>query len=517
MTKPTCTETSCSYPETCNWNNMCMVEQLEISNEVKMYETSTESVGVLLCHGFLSKHEQMVPLSNYIYETLGWETSLVELTGHGYDQENIATATWNDWVDDVKEKYLNLKQRCDKVYMIGFSLGGCISAYVASLKSIRPEGLIIVNGVFGVKNVFNKLLPGVMIYNKVCSKLKLQKIMLESITNDSEDPDLNQPLVNLSATNELRKMSKIAGTILQDVKCPTFLIQEYNDPTVFYGSGKRAFKKLGATFKRFYTTKLNTHLTIHDKGLECGVFCKIVEFLKDVEKDTFVNIAHRGSSGNFTENTLTSFEKAIDHGCDMIELDVQKIGSKYRVFHDNNFKRMFGLDINTTDIGEEDVSGLTYTNMDKIPTLCEVLDTINGRVSVNIEIKGPYIATSVANIVIDYLKKPEWASVDIILSSFSCSELNMLRNLFSKISLSLLVHSGECDNLNMGVHFASAKSSNFHSINLPPSGVSREVVELAKRENIRIYVYTVNEIKQIRYLRELGVNGVFTDFPKLIR
>ena len=46
--------------------------------------------------------------------------------------------------------------------MIGFSLGGCISAYVASLKSIRPEGLIIVNGVFGVKNVFNKLLPGVM-------------------------------------------------------------------------------------------------------------------------------------------------------------------------------------------------------------------------------------------------------------------------------------------------------------------------------------------------------------------
>ena len=80
--------------------------------------------------------------------------------------------------------------------------------------------------------------------------------MLECITNESEAPDLNQPLVNLSAVNELRKMSKITNTTLQDVRCPTFLIQEYNDPTVFYGSGKRAFKKLGATFKRFYKTKL---------------------------------------------------------------------------------------------------------------------------------------------------------------------------------------------------------------------------------------------------------------------
>ena len=107
MTKPTCSKKTCSYPETCDWNNMCMVNQLEIGNEVRMYETSIDKIGVLLCHGFLSKHEQMVPLSNYIYETLGWETSLVELTGHGYDEENIATATWNDWVNDVKTKYLN--------------------------------------------------------------------------------------------------------------------------------------------------------------------------------------------------------------------------------------------------------------------------------------------------------------------------------------------------------------------------------------------------------------------------
>lgn len=517
MTKLKCTKTSCLYPETCNWNNTCMIEQLEISNSTRLNETSVDTIGVLLCHGFLSKHEQMVPLSNYIYETLGWETSLVELTGHGYDQENIATATWNNWVADVKTKYLNLKQRCDKVYMIGFSLGGCISAYVASLKSIRPEGLIIVNGVFGVKNVFNKLLPGVMIYNKVCDKLKLQKIMLESITNDSEDPDLNQPLVNLSATNELRKMSKIAGTILQDVKCPTFLIQEYNDPTVFYGSGKRAFKKLGATFKRFYTTKLNTHLTIHDKGLECSVFCKILEFLKDVEKDDFVNIAHRGASGDFTENTLQAFEEAIDRGCDAIEFDVQSIGNRFRIFHDRNFHRMFGVDLKTNEASESDVNKLIYPNLEKLPTLQQTLDCINGRVDVNVEIKSNQAALNIANIAESYLEKPEWKNKSITLSCFSLATINTIHRFKKKIKLSYLLYDQYCNLEEIKRLKDDYIKYNIHSLNLPLESISDKIIEYCVNNNIRIYVYTVNEIKQIRYLRELGVNGVFTDFPKLIR
>ena len=517
MTKLKCTKSSCLYPETCNWNEMCMVEQLEISNSARLPEIPINKVGVLLCHGFLSKHEQMVPLSNYIYETLGWETSLVELTGHGYDQENIATATWNNWVDDVKEKYLSLKKRCDKVYMIGFSLGGCISAYVASLKSIRPEGLIVVNGVFGVKNVFNKLLPGVMIYNKVCSKLKLQKIMLESITNDSEDPDLNQSLISLSATNELRKMSKITGTILQDVKCPTFLIQEYNDPTVFYSSGKRAFKKLGATFKRFYTTKLNTHLTIHDKGLECSVFCKILEFLKDVEKDDFVNIAHRGASGNFTENTLQAFEEAIDRGCDAIEFDVQSIGNRFRIFHDRNFHRMFGVDLRTDTASETEVNKLIYPNLEKLPTLQQALDCINGRVDVNIEIKSNQAALNIANIAETYLEKPEWKNKSITLSCFSLATINTLYKFRKKAKLSYLLYDQYCNLEEIKRLKDDYIRYNIHSLNLPLESISKKIIEYCNDNNIRIYVYTVNEIKQIRYLRELGVNGVFTDFPKLIR
>ena len=47
--------------------------------------------------------------------------------------------------------------------------------------------------------------------------------------------------------------------------------------------------------------------------------------------------------------------------------------------------------------------------------------------------------------------------------------------------------------------------------------ISEEIVEYCNDNNIRIYIYTANELKEIRYLRELGVNGVFTDYPSRIQ
>ena len=231
----------------------------------------------------------------------------------------------------------------------------CVCIY---FKNVKFAGLVLINCPFGVKNVFNKLLPGVMIYNKICKKLNLQKIMLECITNHSEMPELNQPLINLSATNELRKMSNVSKTILDRILCPVFQIQEYNDPTVFYSSGVRAFKKIASTYKKLYTTKLNTHLTIYDKGLECSVFCKIKKFLIEIEEHNFVNIAHRGASGTCTENTLSAFEKAIEYNCDMIEFDVQHINSKMCVFHDYSAERMFGVDKKMSDLNQMNLINL---------------------------------------------------------------------------------------------------------------------------------------------------------------
>ena len=214
---------------------------------------------------------------------------------------------------------------------------------------------------------------------------------------------------------------------------------------------------------------------------------------------------------------MQAFEEAIDRGCDAIEFDVQSIGNRFRIFHDRNFNRMFGVDLKTNEASEADVDKLIYPNLEKLPTLQQTLDCINGRVDVNVEIKSNQAALNIANIAESYLEKPEWKNKSITLSCFSLATINTIHRFKKKIKLSYLLYDQYCNLEEIKRLKDDYIKYNIHSLNLPLESISEKIIEYCVNNNIRIYVYTVNEIKQIRYLRELGVNGVFTDFPKLIR
>ena len=47
--------------------------------------------------------------------------------------------------------------------------------------------------------------------------------------------------------------------------------------------------------------------------------------------------------------------------------------------------------------------------------------------------------------------------------------------------------------------------------------ITQPIVEYCNENDMKIYVYTVNELRAIRFLRELGVDGVFTDYPERIQ
>jgi glycerophosphoryl diester phosphodiesterase len=312
-------------------------------------------------------------------------------------------------------------------------------------------------------------------------------------------------------------MSNVSKTILDRILCPVFQIQEYNDPTVFYSSGVRAFRKIASTYKKLYTTKLNTHLTIYDKGLECSVFCKIKQFLSEIEEHKFVNIAHRGASGTCTENTLSAFEKAIEYNCDMVEFDVQYIDRKLCVFHDYTANRMFGVDKKMSDLNSGEFDKLIYANCERIPTLQQALDCINGRCGVNIEVKDSSIATNIVAIVRDYQKKKQWRNVDIVLSSFSCATVNLIRRSDSDINVSQLFHEDNVTLRDIKNFKKDYFEKNIYSVNLYVEDITQPIVEYCNENSMKIYVYTVNELRAIRFLRELGVNGVFTDYPERIQ
>jgi len=101
-------------------------------------------------------------------------------------------------------------------------------------------------------------------------------------------------------------------------------------------------------------------------------------------------IAHRGYHNvKYPENSLGAFKAAIKYNY-AIELDITVLRDGTVIcFHDKNFKRMTGLNKNVNEVTFDDIKNLKLnTSKETIPRFIDVLNYIDGKVPLLIEIKG---------------------------------------------------------------------------------------------------------------------------------
>lgn len=101
--------------------------------------------------------------------------------------------------------------------------------------------------------------------------------------------------------------------------------------------------------------------------------------------------AHRGVHNNIDipENSIKAFKLAIKNKLN-IELDLRLTKDNVLVvFHDDNLKRMTGININLNELNYEEIKNIKLINTNEtIPTFKEVLKLVNGKVLLDIEIKS---------------------------------------------------------------------------------------------------------------------------------
>ncbi|MGI9258137.1 MAG: glycerophosphodiester phosphodiesterase [Gammaproteobacteria bacterium] len=223
-----------------------------------------------------------------------------------------------------------------------------------------------------------------------------------------------------------------------------------------------------------------------------------------------LSIGHRGAAGHEPENTLRSVARAMHLGVDWIEVDVQVVDGELIVFHDDTLER-------TTNgsgvVAETSFSVLRELDAgcgEKIPTLSEVLDLVDARVGLNIELKGPDCVDKVTTTVSDYLElRPAWRD-KILLSSFDETQTAELADRERNYKLGILFEQDGAAAL------ARAKAFKAFSIHPSMKQVTPELVSDAHTAEIKVLVYTVNEPEGIAAMRALDVDGVFSDYPERV-
>ncbi len=224
--------------------------------------------------------------------------------------------------------------------------------------------------------------------------------------------------------------------------------------------------------------------------------------------NNFLKIGHRGAKGHLAENTLESIQKALDIGVDMIEIDVHKCASgELWVIHD------FTLDRTTDGSGEiakkpaEVIRKLRIEGRYKIPLLTEVLDLIEGKCLINIELKGLNTAAPVSELVKEKVKGGKWLYSDFIISSFQKNELFETRKLDEKVPIAVLSKASVPEAIEIG---KMLKASAIH----PSLGIiTRDNTKLSQDAGFSVNVWTVNERENILRMIDFGVDGIISDYP----
>ncbi|MBN97979.1 MAG: hypothetical protein CME16_01845 [Gemmatimonadetes bacterium] len=233
-----------------------------------------------------------------------------------------------------------------------------------------------------------------------------------------------------------------------------------------------------------------------------------------------VRIAHRGASGMglAPENTLAAFERAIQIGVDVLELDVRASrDGEIVVLHDATLDR-------TTDhrglVGEQTLADIrradagswfdTRYRNERVPTLEEVLDLARHRALVLIEIKANFIVERLLGIIADMS-----AESQVIIQSFDPQTVERIKLLNPSVPAFLLV--GKLPTspsrvrarrlvkqiLQVGANALSV----WHAMLTPA------FFEEMRKRAIGVWAWTVDEEIVMRDLALMGVEGIITNYP----
>ncbi|MDH5816347.1 MAG: glycerophosphodiester phosphodiesterase family protein [Candidatus Nezhaarchaeota archaeon] len=218
-------------------------------------------------------------------------------------------------------------------------------------------------------------------------------------------------------------------------------------------------------------------------------------------------IAHRGASAYEPENTLRAIRRALDLGADMVEVDVRATRDGHIVvIHDATVDRTTSGRGYVKDMTLEELKRLDAGLGERIPTLQEVISLVKGRAGLVIEIKVPGIEEKVLKIVNDHKLHD-----DVIITSFHHPTLLRVKGLMARVRTGIIIASRPVRPVQLAL---DAKSD---AIFPKYIYLDLEVVEEAHKQSLSVYPWTVDNLEDARLLIEMGVDGIVTNKPDILR
>lgn len=246
-----------------------------------------------------------------------------------------------------------------------------------------------------------------------------------------------------------------------------------------------------------------------------------------------VDIAHRGSSGSAPENTVAAVEYAVQQRASFVEVDVQRSADgELVVIHDVTLERTTDVEEVFPDRAPWNVSDFTLDELrqldagswfspdfagEPVPTLREVVDALGSRTGFLLEVKSPHLYPGIeAEIHQELSSIPGYMpralrNGDLVVQSFDIDSMRTYHEVAPEAPIGLLYGSRPTEEQLVDA------STWAEQVNPSYRVTDQELVDRIHELGMTISVYTLNTGQLMREYINLGVDGIITDYPGVLR
>jgi len=231
------------------------------------------NVGIILVHGFSSTAQEMNSLGLYLHEQYGYSTFGVLLAGHGTSPADLAQTDMLDWYKSVKESYDFIKQYCEKIILIGHSMGATLSLILAAQESV--DAIVTLCAPIKVEYFMQDY---IFLVADLLKYFPRRKKEIELMDKNSM---LNYRVSALKAVEHMLDLMEVAREEIQNVTAPILTITAGLDDRVPLYNAEKIHELVKSKIKENYFAANSIHTILFGSEKQL-VTNRITQFIETI-------------------------------------------------------------------------------------------------------------------------------------------------------------------------------------------------------------------------------------------
>lgn len=245
---------------------------------------SGNETGCLVLHGFTGAPNEVRWLGQHLNQQ-GYTVYGPRLAGHGTTLEDLAYVTWHEWYYDVLAGYEMLRRQCDRVFVLGLSMGGALTMTLAAREAV--DGIVVMSAPHQIDDWRKPLIPLLSIFVPTLPKDApppdedpfYQRVLEEQIAR-GEEP-IGHPSYHgwsLRGVKQVLALLKVMRNGLPEISAPALLVHSKNDDVVSIENLQLNYNAVGSANKEMLILENSLHVITEDVERET-VFKAAADFV----------------------------------------------------------------------------------------------------------------------------------------------------------------------------------------------------------------------------------------------